>query len=1275
MFTAIYRFFRARRWLLALLLLAWAGAALWSIQRISFSEDVTDLLPADQRAQSVLKSLDASVFSDRVVLHLMADSAAEMHLADVAEELLVWLEPLQPQLLKSEPMRVDEGDAGRLYELIMHQLPYLLTDEDYAFLDSLQHPDAIRNQARANHRQITSHAGFLTSRFVVADPLGLGLRVLSRLNQFNLDEQLELVDGFLMSPDERHLVLFAQPAFPANDSQLNTALYDSLRVAAEKTKELTNGTVALEMFGAPLAASVNAAQIKRDIYFTVSLAAVALLLVIFLFYRSIRVFALILIPSLVGGATALAVFAWLGMSVSLIAVGIGSILLGISVDYALHVFTHYRSKGRVAETIHDLAEPTLLSSVTTAAAFFTLLTLHAPAMKNLGIFAAVSVLVGAATALLLLPHFLSQGMQLHESRRNSIIDRLNRLRPDKNRWVVLGVLLLTGVFYFLPGEVGFEGDLLKMNYNTPELERAEQNLNRVSTASLKNVLLVSEGENWQQALETSSALQEKLKGESPEGSLQALASFVSIVPTLQEANRRKALWDARMSPEHIEFLAQEMNSAGMESGMRDGAYDAFFRRARETYNPPDYAEWADIPLFRHFVHRDGERVQLVTVVRTEQEWRQQITRLAAGVSGVMVLDKQHITNEIIAFVSQDFERLVQWSLLIVFLVLLIAYGRIEVALFTFLPMMIAWTWTLGLMKLFGLQFNIFNIIISTFIFGLGIDYSIFISRSMMQHFKYGRDELVSYKNSIFMSAFTTTVGVGVLIFAQHPALRSIAGMSLVGIGSMVLIAYTLQPMLFRWAMIDRKERGLVPVNIINLVLGVFSLTYFFVGCLVLNVVMLFLLLIPFGNERKRRFFRGLMGTFLGSLAAIMVNVPRRYLNPHKEDFSKPAVVIANHQSFIDILITLNIYPNMVMVVKKWVYDSPVFGWAVRYAGYFHVNDGYERFIPRLRELVAQGCSIVVFPEGTRTEDGNLNRFHKGAFYLSEELKLDIVPIIFHGSHYSMPKGDSYLLKNGMVHRLIEPRIPFEDRSWGDTYQARTKSIARHFKQRYATLRKEWESPDYFRDQLLRNYILKGPVLEWYTRIKTRMEGNYRFFHEHLPQSGTIVDIGCGYGFLAHILAWTSHERTVIGLDHDEEKIEVAGNTSTPTPNLSFEVHNVLTDPLPRANAYVLADVLHYLPAEDQKRVLLACLEGLEPGGLILVRDADAALEERQRGTWLTEFLSTNIGFNKMNRNELCFVTRDFISGVAEQAGATVELIDNTRFTSNVVYLIRAKDGR
>jgi 1-acyl-sn-glycerol-3-phosphate acyltransferase len=813
-----------------------------------------------------------------------------------------------------------------------------------------------------------------------------------------------------------------------------------------------------------------------------------------------------------------------------------------------------------------------------------------------------------------------------------------------------------------------------MNYASPELIRAEKNLEKISNAALKNVLFVSEGATWDEALVSAENLARFVESENEAGRSNESASVVHILPSQDLAQERLEKWQRWIGEGKFNEIEKRLHNASVQLGMKTGAYAAFFNQVAQPFGTLDYGQWAELPLFNNFIHSDGETVQLVTVVKTPQEHRSQLTAGVSEMEGIAILDKQHLTNKVITFLSQDFDQLVKWSLLVVFLILLIIYGRIEIAIFTFIPMLLAWLWTLGLMQIFDLQFNIFNIIISTFIFGLGIDYSIFITRSFMQQFKFGRDELVAYKNSIFLSAFTTTVGVGVLIFAGHPALKSIAAMSLVGIISMVLMAYTVQPLLLRWAMTDRKNRGLVPVNAVNLFLGLFSLTYFFVGCLVLNLAIVLLQLVPVSGDRKRMLFRGLMSVFLGSLAAIMANVRRQYLNPHGETFAKPAVVIANHQSFIDILITLNIHPKMVMVVKKWVYDSPVFGWAVRYAGYFHVNDGYEKFIPRLRELVKQGCSIVVFPEGTRSEDGQLNRFHKGAFYLSEQLELDIVPVIFHGNAYSMPKGDSYLLKNGFIHRVIEPRILYHDRSWGNTYQERTKSISAHFKSRFADLKKEFETPDYFRDQLIRNYILKGPMLEWYTRIKTRMEGNYQFFHEHLPTEGTIVDIGCGYGYLAHILAWTSNKREVIGFDHDEEKVAVAANTPVRTPNLRFEKHNLLTDSVPPADAYVLADVLHYLPEPDQQRVIKQCIAQLNRGGVLLIRDADAELRGRQKGTWLTEFISTNLGFNKMNSNKLCFVSRAFVEKTVHDSGTSFTVFDRSRFTSNVVYLIRKPVG-
>src|SRR6187397_2663594 len=134
--------------------------------------------------------------------------------------------------------------------------------------------------------------------------------------------------------------------------------------------------------------------------------------------------------------------------------------------------------------------------------------------------------------------------------------------------------------------------------------------------------------------------------------------------------------------------------------------------------------------------------------------------------------------------------------ILVFSVLLITYGRIELTLVSFIPMFISWVWILGIMGLFGIQFNIINIILSALIFGLGDDYSLFIMDGLLKEYKTGKKNLSSYKSSIFLSAITTIAGLGVLIFARHPALRSIAIISIIGIMCVVVMAQVLIPFLF-----------------------------------------------------------------------------------------------------------------------------------------------------------------------------------------------------------------------------------------------------------------------------------------------------------------------------------------------------------------------------------------------------------------------------------------------------------------------------------------------
>lgn len=113
-------------------------------------------------------------------------------------------------------------------------------------------------------------------------------------------------------------------------------------------------------------------------------------------------------------------------------------------------------------------------------------------------------------------------------------------------------------------------------------------------------------------------------------------------------------------------------------------------------------------------------------------------------------------------------------------------------------MAVSWLWILGIMALFGMQFNIVNIILATFIFGQGDDYTIFMTEGAMYEYAYRRKMLASYKHSIIISALIMFIGIGTLIVARHPALHSLAEVTIAGMFSVVLMAYIFPPLVFKF---------------------------------------------------------------------------------------------------------------------------------------------------------------------------------------------------------------------------------------------------------------------------------------------------------------------------------------------------------------------------------------------------------------------------------------------------------------------------------------------
>ena len=189
------------------------------------------------------------------------------------------------------------------------------------------------------------------------------------------------------------------------------------------------------------------------------------------------------------------------------------------------------------------------------------------------------------------------------------------------------------------------------------------------------------------------------------------------------------------------------------------------------------------------------------------------------------------------------------------------------------------------------------------------------------------------------------------------------------------------------------------------------------------------------------------------------------------------------------------------------------------------------------------------------------------------------------------------------------------------------------------------------------------------RIKVKLEKNYELFNKHLPTTGTITDIGCGYGFLPYMLSFMNEGRTIIGMDYDEDKISVANHCFSKNEKLTFKVADATSVELPKSDAFVLSDVLHYLPEEEQEKLITKCIHALNKGGMILLRDADAALKKRHQGTRYTEIFSTGTGFNK-TANPLAFVSSQFILDIIKKHNFKAERIDKTKLTSNIIYIIK-----
>jgi len=1107
--------------------------AVFILQKITFNEDITRIIPSNKTNNNTAQVISEMNFTDKIAVIFKKKKGTDNNdLISAAESFTDTLPAVKDYYLSVQGT-LNEDLFQESFLFVYENLPIYLNEADYKTIEHKLNNDSLSKQIQQNYETLISGNASFMKEVVVDDPLQLSFLALKKLQQFQGNGDYKFQDGFLFTLDEEKIVLFINPKYGGSETQHNEIFVEKLNALKQHISN-KNPKVEVQYFGSPFIAVANAQQIKSDILTTVAISVSALMLLLIFYYRNWLVPIIVMIPTVFGGLFGLLCLYFLRTEISAISLSIAAILIGITIDYALHFLTHSKNTQSMQALFKDVAKPLLMSSSTTAVAFLCLLFVHSDALIDLGIFASISVVATAVFTLIILPH-IYKGKTLKHSHA---IDKIAKYPFEKNKVLIAITLLLVVMSAFTYHKVQFDGDLSKINFMPAEQQLAEKELyadNKIA----KSLFVVAYNENEDRVLEDNNHIFNELQSNKYVNNVQSVSS---LVPSKTEQLRAIERWKQFWNPSKINQTIQAIEAKSVAQGFNAQTHATFYQLLKKDFSTINLGSLKQFnqQLYNEFVH-GKKRYLLSTVVTIDPKNRDAFVKNFEKENQgnrVLLIDRQALNEQYLGFLVNDFNSLVSYSFIAVFVILFVFYRRIELVITASIPIALTGFITAGLMGLLNIPFNIFSTIVCTLVFGHGIDFTIFMTSALQKQYTDGKDEMPLYRTSIILAVLTTILAIGALIFAQHPALKSIALIALIGVSAAVLVTFVLYPLLFKFLFFNRVKKGLSPTTFFLTIRSILMFTYYVIASLTISVFMrVFFWVLPISKNKKWHFFSSVMSGYMKSVLYLNPAVNKKIF--HKERLQKQSVIISNHTSFLDSLTIGMTYSKVVYIVNDWVYKSPVFGRAVKFLGFYPATKGVEQGLVPLEERIGTDFSVVVFPEGTRSRTSEIGRFHKGAFFMAEELNLPIQPVYIHGNADLLPKGD-FIIYNTNCHVYVGDPIAVNDDSFGTSYADRTKKISSFFKQEFNKIRLNAEDADYFQQKLFLNFLYKEHGI--LKVVKKDFGQNKSIYHQLfylVSDKASIAHITTDFGQLDFLLANQFPSRKVHTYNLNEEHRSIA----------------------------------------------------------------------------------------------------------------------------------------
>ncbi|HEY4964959.1 MAG TPA: glycerol acyltransferase, partial [Puia sp.] len=290
-FLYIYRYFAGHRKIFLTVQIGLFLLTGMTAIKIKPEEDISKILPKDRQAEKLNELLQEARFADKLVLMISLKDSGKISpeiQSAFADSFSILLQSRYPSLVRSVENRMSDSLVPQLMEMVWNHLPVFLESEDYAGMDSLKNPQWIGDLLAQDKKLLSSPAGMILKDRINQDPLGITNPVLKKIRQLQYDENFDLYDGHILSKDGRYMLLFVNPAFPANNTGKNSLLVHAMDQTIDDLQKNGFENVDAIYFGGAAVAVGNAQQLRNDSWLTLGITAVFLIVFISWYFKTKR---------------------------------------------------------------------------------------------------------------------------------------------------------------------------------------------------------------------------------------------------------------------------------------------------------------------------------------------------------------------------------------------------------------------------------------------------------------------------------------------------------------------------------------------------------------------------------------------------------------------------------------------------------------------------------------------------------------------------------------------------------------------------------------------------------------------------------------------------------------------------------------------------------------------------------------------------------------------------------------------------------------------------